>query len=287
MSVRTYQQIIDTAKKCIDNINKKQELGIYPQWGYYFAKSIINPKTNIKRKKDLKQAPKPSGNYLSKQISKAKYLEMAKYLIWFCEKKGRMPNYIEYKTQYSYKRLSQRTYVMMFADIIVYYNKKGKLPSSINVNAKRFIKPSEPENEVYAYFKKVFGDFGDTIDGALEKVGGHGYGYYYDDVYSNKTSIDRMRDYNGVNCTDSCHVFYNILLELIKKGKYKKVECIHVLCSGGDGHVRLRITLNDGDYIYRDPACTLSDNGDDFCNWCMNGELLAVDPDWFLENINR
>ena len=61
----------------------------------------------------------------------------------------------------------------------------------------------------------------------------------------------------------------------------------HVLCSGGDGHVRLRITLNDGDYIYRDPACTLSDNGETYCNWCMNGELLAIDPDWFLENLNR
>lgn len=287
MSVRTYQQVVDTAYKCIDNINKKQELGIYPQWGYYFAKSIINPKTNIKRKKDLKQAPKPSGNYLSKQISKAKYLEMAKYLIWFCEKKGRMPNYIEYKTQYSYKRLSQRTYVMMFADIVIFYNKKGKLPSSINVNAKRFIKPTEPENEVYAYFKKVFGDFGDTIDGALEKIDGNGYAGYYDDVYSNKTSIDRMHNGDGINCTDSCHVFYNIMLELIKKGKYKKVECLHVGCSSGTGHVRLRITLLDDDRILRDPASVLAGNGVT-SNWCTsNFELWGIDPDWFMENLNR
>ena len=284
MSVRTWKDITDTAKKCIDNVNNKHELGIYPQWAYYFACGIVNPKKEVKRNKSLKEAPDPKGNYISRQISKEKYIEMAKYLIWFVNKKGRMPNYIGYKAN---KRLSEKVYTMMFADIINYYARKGKLPNEINVNSKRFVKPSEPENEVYAYFVKTFGSFGDTIDGALEKVGGHGYGYYYDDVYSNKTSIDRMRDYEGVNCTDSCHVFYNILLELIKKGKYRKVECIHVLCRGGDGHVRLRITLNDGDYIYRDPACTLSDNGDDFCNWCMDGELLAVDPEWFLENLHR
>ena len=284
MSVRTYKQITDTAKKCINNVNTKQELGIYPQWAYYFAKAIITPKKEVKRIKTLKEAPNPTGNYISRQIKKDKYLEMAKYLIWFAEKKGRMPNYIEYKEN---KRLSQKVYTLMFADIVNYYNKKGKLPNEINVNSKRFVKPTEPQNEVYAYFVKKFGDFGDTIDGALEKVSGNGYGYYYDDVYSNKESIDRMKNYQGVNCTDSCHVFYNILLELIKKDKYKKVECIHVLCKGGDGHVRLRITLNDGDYIYRDPACTLSDNGSAYCNWCMDGELLAIDPSWFLENLNR
>jgi hypothetical protein len=284
MSVRTYKDITETAKKCINNVNTKHELGIYPQWAYYFAKSIITPKTDIKRIKTLQEAPKPTGNYISRQIPKAKYLEMAKYLIWFCEKKGRLPNYIEYKTN---KRLSQKVYCLMFADIVNYYNKKGKLPTEINVNSKRFVKPTEPENVVYAYFKKVFGEFGDTIDGALSKIDGNGYAGYYDDVYSNKTSIDRMRDGDGINCTDSCHVFYNIMLELIKKGRYKKVECLHVGCSSGTGHVRLRITLNDNDTILRDPASVLNGNGVT-SNWCVsNFELWAIDPDWFMENLHK
>lgn len=284
MSVRTYKDITETAKKCIDNVNKNHELGIYPQWAYYFAKAIITPKKEVKRIKTLKEAPNPTGNYISRQIKKDKYLEMAKYLIWFAEKKGRLPNYIEYKEG---KRLSQKVYTLMFADIINYYNKKGKLPNEINVNSKRFVKPTEPENVVYAYFKKVFGDFGDTIDGALSKIDGNGYAGYYDDVYSNKTSIDRMRDGDGINCTDSCHVFYNIMLELIKKGKYKKVECLHVRCSSGTGHVRLRITMNDGTRILRDPASVLNGNGVT-SNWCTsNFELWDIDPEWFLENLNR
>lgn len=284
MSVRTYKDITETAKKCINNVNNKHELGIYPQWAYYFAKAIITPKKEVKRIKTLQEAPKPTGNYISRQIPKAKYLEMAKYLIWFAEKKGRLPNYIEYKTN---KRLSQKVYTLMFADIINYYNKKGKLPTEINVNSKRFIKPTEPENEVYTYFVKRFGEFGDTIDGALSKIDGNGYAGYYDDQYSNNTSIDRMHDGEGINCTDSCHVFYNIMLELIKKGRYKKVECLHVRCSSGTGHVRLRITLNDGDTILRDPASVLNGNGVT-SNWCTsNYELWAIDPDWFMENLHR
>ena len=94
-----------------------------------------------------------------------------------------------------------------------------------------------------------------------------------------------MKSGKGVNCTDSCQVFYNIMLQLIALGKYKKVECLHVLCRGGDGHVRLRITLPNGEKFYRDPACTLSDGG--VCNWCMDGTLLAVDPAWFMANLNR
>ena len=65
MSVRTYKDITETAKKCINNVNNKHELGIYPQWAYYFAKAIITPKKEVKRIKTLQEAPKPTGNYIT------------------------------------------------------------------------------------------------------------------------------------------------------------------------------------------------------------------------------
>ena len=283
MSVRTWKEIKWKAIHCKQNVLSTYKLGISPVWAYYFAKVILTPYKDIPRKSTLKTAPKPTGDYISRTISKADYVQLAKNLISFCEKKNRLPNYLTFNG----KRIRCRLYTYMFAQALAYFNEYKKLPNSINVNYKAFYPPKEPENEVYAYFKKVFGDFGDTIDGALEKVGGHGYGYYYDDVYSNKTSIDRMHDGDGINCTDSCHVFYNIMLELIKKGKYKKVECLHVGCSSGTGHVRLRITLLSDDRILRDPASVLAGNGVT-SNWCTsNFELWGIDPDWFMENLNR
>ena len=174
----------------------------------------------------------------------------------------------------------------MFARVLVYYDNNGQMANYVTVNSKAFTKPSETGNSVYDYFVKVFGKFDNTIDGALSKIAGKGYAYYYDDSFNNQTSIDRMKAGKGVNCTDSCQVFYNIMLQLIKLGKYKKVECLHVKCRGGDGHVRLRITLNDGTKIYRDPAAVL-DSGVITKNWCSDGTILGIDSSWFMQNLNR
>lgn len=277
-----YKKIVSKAKEIKNNVETKHTIGIAAQWSYLFAKSILNPGKDVAGKKDMKKAPKPNGTYISRQIPKTDYIRLAKNVVNFVNHKGRLPNHIIWN---GYK-IRTRLYVYMFAKIVVYYNAKKKLPAYVNVNSKIFVKPSEPADEVFNYFVKKFGNIG-TIDEGLSKIQGNGYGYYYDDMYSNKTAIDRMANYQGVNCTDSCHVFYNIVKHLISKGKYKKVECIHVLCSGGDGHVRLRITLNDGTNIYRDPAAVLN-GGDISYNWCSSGStLLDVNPSWFLENLNR
>ena len=194
-----------------------------------------------------------------------------------------MPNYVKWNN----KKIKADDYIYNLAKILVWYADHNKtLPSYNTINSKVWVKPKEYSEEIYDYFVKKLGKFNNTIDGALSLIDGNGYAGYSDDYYSNKTSIDRMADYDGINCTDSCHVFYNIALHLIKLGKYRKVQCIHVGCQSGVGHVRLRLQLNDGDWIYRDPASVLDGNGIT-SNWCMNGEYWDTDPSWFMENLNR
>jgi hypothetical protein len=277
-----WKDIIKQAQKCKKNVEIEYQLGMNSIWSYYFAKAIMTVNTDVK-KINFTETTKPIGNNISNQIYKKDYFDMCKRLIKYVETHKQMPNYITYKNYKVLPRLA--TY--MFSRILVYYNKNGAFPKYANINSKCFTKPTESDNEVYAYFKKVFGDFGDTIDGALSKIDGRGYGGYSDDRYSNKQSIDRMKNGQGINCTDSCHVFYNIMKQLIALGKYKKVECLHVRCSSGTGHVRLRITMNDGSKILRDPASVLDGNGIR-SNWCTsNFELWAIDPSWFMENLNR
>lgn len=281
MSVYTYSTILSKARTIKSNVEKQYKLGITANWGYYFAKAIAKPNTSI-TKITIASASKPSGDYISNQIYKKDYLDVGNRIVKYVEKNHQMPNYVTWNG----KKIRVRDYVYMLARILIFYHDKKAYPSYANINTKCWTKPSEYHNDVYDYFVKVFGSFGDTIDGALSKVSGRGYGYYYDDTYSNRQSIDRMKNRQGINCTDSMQVFYNIMLVLIKKGKYKKVECLHVKCSGGDGHVRMRVTKNDGSTFLRDPACTLSDGGT--CNWCTsNYTLLAIDPSWFMQNLNR
>lgn len=280
MTVMTYGDIVRKAKQIKQNVESNYELGDSPKWSYYFAMTVLNPRKNIPVKKFQIQK-KNTGNNFSRQIKKADYVDMAKRFTKYVEYNKRLPNNIKCRD----KLMRVTDYTYMFAWIVVFYDVKGKLPSIAPVNSKLFIKPTEPTNTVYEYFVKVFGKI-DCIDDALEKIAGNGYGYYYDDQYSNKEAINRMHDGDGVNCTDSCHVFYNLGLEFIKQGKYTKVECLHILCRGGDGHVRLRFTLPDGEMFYRDPAAVL-DTGDIEYNWCSDGELLAVNPEWFMQNLNK
>ena len=276
-----YKTIVRKANRIRKNVKYNYKIGESKKWSYYIAKAILLPKQDVNKIK-FRKAKNPQGTHISRQITKKEYFDIAERLVEYVEKHKALPNYIEYK---EYK-LQPKVYTLLLSKVLIYFHKYNKLPSEVNCNSKAFTQPVETTNEVYNYFVKTFGDFGNTIDGALSKVDGKGYAYYYDDQYTNKTSIDRIKQGLGINCTDSCQVFYNIMLQLIELGKYKKVECLHVMCSSG-GHVKLRITLNDGTKIIRDPACALSDNGNGYkCVWCTN-EPIAVNPSWFLENVFR
>ena len=281
-----YQDILDKAKDCINSVEKKYELGVSTKWCYYFAKSVINPNKDIKSI-SFSEAPNSNGTYISRDIYKSSYIDMAERTVKYVESKKKVPNNVRYTTKSNKEYLIEaKVCTYLFAKIVVYYSKNKKYPQPMNITSKVFKQPSEPANEVFAYFEKVFGKI-NCIDDALEYMGRYGtYGYYYDDVYSNKQSIDRMRNGQGVNCTDSLQVTVNLMKEFIKRGKYKSVTVLHVLCSGGDGHVRMKVTANDGSVFYRDSACTLSDGT--ICNWCTSGyTLLAEDPYWFMQNLNR
>lgn len=279
MAKYKWKDIVKQARLLKKNVESDYKMGMNSKWAYYFAKAIITVNTDVKRI-TFDEVKNPSGSHISRQIPKKDCFNMCRRLIKYVEANKKMPNYVAWNDY----AIIPRLLAYALARMLIYYADNGAFPKYVNFNDKCYTKPTESQNEVFKYFVEKFGKIS-CIDDALDKISGNGYGYYYDDVYSNKTSIDRMANGYGVNCTDSCHVFYNIALEFIKQGKYKDVECLHVLCSGGDGHVRLRIQLNDGDWIYRDPACTLSNGG--YCNWCSNGELLAIDPSWFKENLYR
>lgn len=281
----SYKTILQKAKNIRKNVEKDFKIGESPGWGYYIAKTLINKKKEV-TKINIANASKPFGDTLSRQISQKDYLSMAERLCAYVEKNKQMPNYVKCGSL----KVRVRDFVYMFARTLIWWENHNQMPNWTEINSKAFTKPTETGNFAYDYFIKVFGKFGDTIDGALKKVDGKGYGSYYDDHKSNQETIDAMansRHDDDPNCTDSCHVFYNIGQVLVKKGRYKKVECIHVKCKvSGAGHVRLKVTKNDNSVFYRDPASCLNGEGVT-SNWCLNGTQLAVNPYWFMQNVNR
>lgn len=288
----TLAKIAKTIKTTVEKkykIPSKIDAGVgytYSEAAYVLAEAIIKPGKEVKRKAGVGKAPKPKGTEISRTIDKTAYTNLAKNLVSYVNKEGRLPNYLTYGGY----QIRTRVYIDAFARVVNYYYVNKKMPSKVNVNSKAFTAPTKTtstntsKDEVFLYFIKKFGNVS-TIDGALKKVQSRGYGYYYDDVYSNKTAIDRMYSKSGINCTDSCQVFWHIA-----KALGYEVKCLHIQCSSG-GHVRLKLRHpkhTEGNWINRDPACVLSDNGKPLTAiWCANGTLLGTNSSWFLANVNR
>lgn len=277
-----YSKTLNYAEKCKQNVEKKYALGVSPNWCYYFAKQILNPKTSVKQI-PITAPSQASGDYISRQIFKSSYMDMAERVVKFVEKNHQIPTNVKFTTQNgkTYK-IHIRDVIYMFSRIIVYYDTNKAYPKYANVTSKSFTKPTENTDSVYDYFVKVFGKV-TCIDDAMEKIAGRGYGYYYDDVYSNKQSIDRIKNRQGVNCTDATQMMKHVA---DGTGKYKKIDCVHVKCRGGDGHVYLKITQKDGSVFYRDPAAVL-DSGDITRVWCSDGTVLAINPSWWTANLQK
>ena len=135
---RSWKETKWKAIECKNNVEKSYNLGIWQQWGYYFAKAIVKPYSDTKRIKTMGEAPKPTGDKVKLRIPKADYIKLAKDLIKFCESKGRMRNYLDYKG----KRIRCRLYVYMFAKILAYFNDNKKLPNYVDIDYKAFYKPA-------------------------------------------------------------------------------------------------------------------------------------------------
>lgn len=142
---------------------------------------------------------------------------------------------------------------------------------------------SDKNTEILEYFQDKFGVKLTDFDSFLSAIQGRGYSGYYNSQYPTKKTIDRMKNKQPINCTDSSQVGYVIALAL-----GYDVQFVHVKCSSGTGHVRLRLKHpknTEGEWIYRDPAAVLNGNGIR-SNWCTsNYTLLAYDPAWVMTDI--
>ena len=281
----------ELAKKLVSYVDKEHKFpatltvdGVKYNYGtftYILASTVVNINDKFV-KKTYSNAPSPQGTSINKSIPKTEYIRLAREVVAFMNTHKRTPNYLSYQ---SYK-IKPQLFSYCFAKIIKFYIENKRYPTNCTFNTNVFKSNTSTvkitHNEVFDYFVKIFGNV-TTFDEALQKVKEKGYAYYYDDTYTNKQSIDRMKAGKGVNCTDSCQVFYHIA-----KALGYSVSVVHVYCTGsGGGHVRLVVSKN-GKSWNRDPACVLSANGKAISEiWCSNGKLLGTNPKWFMDNVNR
>lgn len=272
--------IIESAKKCKTNVEKLQKTGVKDTSAYYYAKTLLGAKYSVK-KIDIKAPSDPKGDYISRQINKSNYVDMAERLVKYVEDNHQMPNHVSYGKI----RVEHKLYTYLFASAVTIAYITGKLPLEINVSTKLFTKKTETGNTVFDYFVKKTGFkpkmLDDVCDWVKNKVK---YEFYFDDKKSNKQVIDSKAG----NCTDLLQFLVNMAIAL---GYDYKI--IHTKCrQSGTGHVygmfRHKTNTNNR-WVTRDVACIADESR--YCIWCEvaagKGYLLAENPSWFLQNLNK
>ena len=276
MSKYEWTSIVKQAQQCKKNVETEYRLGMNSKWSYYFAKAIMTVNTPVK-KISFTEPANPTGTNISNQIYKKDYFDMCKRLIKYVETNHKMPNYITWNNYKILPRLA--TY--MFARILVYYSKHDAFPKYANINSKSFTKPTETGNAVFDYWVKRFGFKPTCIDDVCDYIRDHfEYEFYFDDYKSNQQVIDSKAG----NCVDLTQMAVNMA-----KALGYEWEVIHTECrQSGTGHVYPRFRKG-GEWFTRDVACIADEST--YCVWCDvedgRGYLLAKNPSWFMENLNR
>ena len=282
-----FNEIVKFADKCIYNVEHKQTASIdnvrnYTTLAYLFSKAIlrIGKDTGIKR---IKENKKKTGYPIDKNIYKKDYITACKWYVEWCDNHSdTAPSYVKLD-----KGVAVWVWTYSTAKIIVYYSKNKQLPAYVYTTNKYFRKNEENyTDKIFNLFSSKFGK-PTSIDDALERIQGLGYGFYYDDKMSNVEVINNLANPNAEkpNCTDVHHMLWHIG----KKLGYD-VRAIHVWCNTSNvGHIRLQFKHSkhtNGYWINRDGACVI-DGGDVTEIWCSSGTYIATNPDWFMENLNR
>jgi len=289
----TKQEITDIARKVKNHVethySQPSEInGVrHGEFTYLFCKLIIACTIKNIGRQGVGTAEKPFGDTVhDAKVWRSAYLDMCRRVIKYVDEHHQLPNYVTWEK--GQRRIHMWLFEYGVAKIITYMaDHQNEEPSYVMLDSNAFVKPKPPEPEPKSYSEEILDYFSDrfgrpdSIDDALEKIQDNGYGYYYDDRYSNKESINRMKNGQGVNCTDSCHVFWHI-----GKALGYEVRAIHIMCRGGDGHIRLQFKNSKNDWFNRDPAAVLDGECVE-CIWCSNGTYLATNPQWFLNNLNR
>lgn len=259
----------------------------YGQLNYLLLDYILNNNTKIKNN-SISNAPAPTNEKLSTTLTKKEYLNILKTTYNFIKKNKRNPNYIIIKN----KKISPLVMLDVLSRIADFQLENKRLPNTVKVDTniikKNTASPIQSNDSVFNYFVKVFGAVS-TIDEALTKIKGRGYGHYFNDYLSNKQVIDNLKGSGKQkpNCVDVMQMLYHI-----GKALGYDVQIVHVKCrSSGEGHVFGKFRHSEhtgGSWIVRDGACVVSDNGKSVsCVWCGDGVVQAVNPSWFMVDVNR
>lgn len=228
---------------------------------------------------DIKPPIKPLDNLKQGIFVKEEYKDWNRRALTYMNDKQVMPNFIRSKLG----EISPFSYMDMVSRILSFYGDFGNLPSFVKTQRELAPKPTPEDTGFLAELKRALGRGFNSASELWNLVRGYPYSYYYNSRYTEPQRLERIRNKQGMNCTDWSLVLYKAL-----KLMGYTVQAVRglVRCSSGNiGHVWLEIMGKEfRNWVYYDSTTATSQKGNINRLVCplVQGSR-TYNPNWFME----
>ena len=232
---------------------------------------------NILRK-EIEPPANPTGNLQSANLEKKDYLDAAQRALAFMMNNERMPNTI----MTPFGNASPFNFIDMYARVLAFYEENEMLPNF--VRTQRGVTASPPASGTFlARLRSAMGFNFTNATELYNRVRNYPYAYYYNSRYNEAQRLDRIRNRQGMNCTDWSLVLYKAIQEL---GGYQihAVRGLVACRTRNIGHVWLEIRGREfSNWIFYDSTTATSSKGSINRLVCplVRGSR-TYNPTWFM-----
>jgi peptidoglycan hydrolase-like protein with peptidoglycan-binding domain len=160
----------------------------------------------------------------------------------------------------------------------------GKDPEFIWINSSTQLAPVSPSTPTSGYATPFLAKFADAVGRGIRTwedvclgIKNRRYLYYYNDVYSQAVALTRLKNRQGLNCTDICQLVVQALKDLGYEARYR-----HIMCKQG-GHIQAEVRGKElgSNWKVIDPSNPLANGGSCSNLWCAGtSRLLGHNPGW-------
>jgi hypothetical protein len=210
------------------------------------------------------------------ELPYAEYAKMVKIVNDFKKEKGRFPNYVDFNGV----RFTESQYGDAFKRVSIFRDENGRYPNYVTLEGTPIIIKSA----LHLQIESAVGGAYNTATGLYNLIkANEDYAYYYNDVYPQGAAIQRLKDGQGLNCSDFSQIGFAALVDLEGyEVRYKHVKCL----TSGLGHVFLQARGKElGDsWVNYDLAAAAKSSYSLGNAWCSNGTLVAYNPAWLMSD---
>ena len=214
-------------------------------------------------------------------IEKAQFKDMINRFEKYTKDNNREPNivYLDINTKYRYITKAKYKDMKGRWDKFIQDNKRE--PNFVNINISTTLTTTTTSSEDQWFINQFSDAVGKKITSfkqGYEAIKNRKYLYYYNDIYTQSVALKRLKNKQGLNCSDISQLLWRLA-----KAFGLDVHYVHIICKSGGGHIIIKVKEGKK-WVWVDGAAALSSGKSYGQGWCYNGRVICEDDGWLMKD---